>query len=194
MTQADTPILSDESAASADTSAVPQARSDRPRARTGVSGWWRAATVFLAILLCIGLAAAMSMFAQFEAQMQHMQTQLKTVQQIKYISILADDKGAPAMLATLDPQDHTLQLQRLNAVVEGQDDTMQLWALSATGRPVSLGTLTSKIKTQRLNASDSDLAPVTQLAISVENKGGVDPAQGPRLPYLFQGAVVQKAR
>jgi hypothetical protein len=28
----------------------------------------------------------------------------------------------------------------------------------------------------------------------VENKGGVSPSQGPRLPYLFQGAIVQKAR
>jgi anti-sigma-K factor RskA len=187
MTYPDTPIAAPAS------HAATESPTSTP-VRTGVSAWWRAATVFLAILLCIGLAAAMSMFAQFEAQIQHMQAQLKTVQQIKYISILADDKGAPAMLVTLDPQDHTLQLQRLNAVVEGQDDTMQLWALSATGRPVSLGTLTSKIKTQRLNASDSDLARVTQLAISVENKGGVDPAQGPRLPYLFQGAVVQKAR
>lgn len=190
MTQADTPISSPAPAATSTTPDSPAA----PPARKGVSGWWRAATVFLALLLCIGLAATMSMYEQFKAQLQHMQTQLQSVQQIKYISILVDDKGAPAMLATLDPQDHTLQLQRLNGVVEGQDDTMQLWALSGTGRPVSLGTLTSKLKTQRLNASDNDLAQVTQLAISVENKGGVDPAQGPRLPYLFQGAVVQKAR
>jgi len=28
----------------------------------------------------------------------------------------------------------------------------------------------------------------------VENKGGVSPSQGPRLPYLFKGAVVQKTR
>jgi anti-sigma-K factor RskA len=87
-----------------------------------------------------------------------------------------------------------LQLQRLNAVLEGQDDTMQVWLLSEGARPLSLGTLTAKLKTQRLNASDTDLARATQLAVSVENKGGVDPMQGPRLPYLFQGAVVQKAR
>ena len=163
-------------------------------ASRGVSGWWRASTVFLAILLCIGVAAAMSMFEQFKAQLQHLQTQLQTVQQIKYISILTDNKGGAAMLATLDPQDRTLQLQRLNAVVEGQEDTMQVWLLSDGARPFSLGTLTAKLKTQRLNASDTDLARATQLAISVESKGGVDPAKGPRLPYLFQGAVIQKAR
>jgi anti-sigma-K factor RskA len=54
--------------------------------------------------------------------------------------------------------------------------------------------LTAKLKTQRLNASDKDLANIDTLAISVENKGGVDPAAGPRLPYLFQGSVIQKAR
>lgn len=187
MTYPDTPIAAPASSTATESPAPTPARA-------GVSGWWRASTVILAILLCIGIAAAMSMFEQFKAQLQHMQKQLQTVQQIKYISVLADDKGAPAMLATLDPQDRTLQLQRLNAVVEGQDDTMQVWLLSEGARPFSLGTLTAKLKTQRLNASDTDLARATQLAVSVENKGGVDPVKGPRLPYLFQGAVIQKAR
>jgi anti-sigma-K factor RskA len=47
---------------------------------------------------------------------------------------------------------------------------------------------------QRLNATDKDLAGIDTLAISVENRGGVSPSQGPRLPYLFKGAVIQKAR
>lgn len=197
MTHPETPIARPVRASTgvAGTSDITEPPTPTPgRTQRGVSAWWRAVAIGLAIAIAVGATAAVSMYEQFKAQMQHMQTQLQTVQQIKYISVLTDAQGAPAMLATLDPQEHTLQLQRLNAVVEGQDDTMQLWALSSTGRPVSLGTLTSKIKTQRLNASDKDLAQVTQLAISVENKGGVDPAQGPRLPYLFQGAVVQKAR
>jgi anti-sigma-K factor RskA len=47
---------------------------------------------------------------------------------------------------------------------------------------------------QRLNAGDADLARAQELAISVEAKGGVSPQQGPRLPYLFSGAVIQKAQ
>ena len=136
----------------------------------------------------------MSMYEQFKAQMQHMQTQLVTVPQIKTIAVLLDDKQAPAMLITQDPQDTTLQVQRLNDVAEGQEDSMQLWALSGTARPVSLGVLTSKLKMQRLNATDKDLAPVDRFAISVEAKGGVEPEKGPRLPYLFTGTLVQKAR
>jgi anti-sigma-K factor RskA len=148
----------------------------------------------LAIVLGLGLASGMSMYEQFKAQMQHMQTQLVTVPQIKTIAVLLDDKQAPAMLITQDPQDTTLQVQRLNNVAEGQEDSMQLWALSGTARPVSLGVLTSKLKMQRLNATDKDLVSVDHFAISVESKGGVEPTKGPRLPYLFTGALVQKAR
>ena len=123
----------------------------------GVSPWWRAGAIFSVIVLLVAVTSAFSMYEQFKAQMQHMQKQLQTVAQIKTISVLTDDQHAPAMLITHDPQEFTLQMQRLNA-------------------------------------SDKDLANVDQLAISVENKGGVSPSQGPRLPYLFKGAVVQKTR
>jgi anti-sigma-K factor RskA len=160
----------------------------------GVSPWWRALSIFLAVLLTIGVASGMSLFEQFKAQMQHMQTQLSSVPHIKYISVLTDAQKAPAMLITLDPQDNTLQLQRLNKVAEGQEDSMQLWALSGSERPRSFGVLTARLPMQRLNAGDADLAHAQELAISVEAKGGVSPQQGPRLPYLFSGAVIQKAQ
>jgi anti-sigma-K factor RskA len=165
-----------------------------PEVDRRVSGWWRAGCIALAIVLGLGLASGMSMYEQFKAQMQHMQTQLVTVPQIKTIAVLLDDKQAPAMLITQDPQDTTLQVQRLNNVAEGQEDSMQLWALSGTARPVSLGVLTSKLKMQRLNATDKELTGMDRFAISVESKGGVEPTKGPRLPYLFTGALVQKAR
>jgi anti-sigma-K factor RskA len=160
----------------------------------GVSAWWRALSIALAIILGLAIASAMSMYEQFKAQLQHMQTQLQTVPQIKTIAVLLDAQNAPAMLITQDPQDTTVQVQRLNAVTEGQEDSMQLWALSGDKRPLSLGLLTPRLKMQRLNGSDQELAGVDRFAISVENKGGVSPSQGPRLPYLFQGAVIQKAR
>jgi anti-sigma-K factor RskA len=167
---------------------------DHPAQPQGVSAWWRAISIALLILLGLGIASAMSMYEQFKAQMEHMQTQLRSVPQIKALAVLTDDKHAPAMLITQDPQETTLQLQRLSDVAEGQEDSMQLWALSGTQRPVSLGVLSAKVKMQRLNATDQDLAAIDTLAISVENKGGVSPSQGPRLPYLFQGAIVHKAR
>ena len=97
------------------------------------------------------------------------------------------------MLATFDPQERTLQLQRLNTVKEGREDTLQLWALVPGAPPRSLGVLYSAGKTHQLPASDAALATVSQLAISVEDKGGAATDRGPRLPYLFSGALVQKA-
>ena len=165
-----------------------------PAARTGVSPWWRVVAITLAVLLSIAVASSMSLYEQFKAQLQHMQTQLTSVPHIKYLSVLVDAQKTPAMLITLDPLDHTLQLQRLNKVVEGQEDSMQLWAVREGQRPRSLGVLTPKLAMQRLNASESDVSDAKELAISVENRGGVSPTQGPRLPYLYSGLVIQKAQ
>jgi anti-sigma-K factor RskA len=133
------------------------------------------------------------MYEQFKAQINQLQNKLKDVSQIKYIAVLLDDKQAPALLVTQDPLDDALQIQRLNSVAEGREDSMQLWALGADGKPRSLGVLASAGKTLRLPANEKTLLDTPQLAISVENKGGTETGVGPRLPYLFKGAVVQKA-
>jgi anti-sigma-K factor RskA len=90
-------------------------------------------------------------------------------------------------------QDNALQLQRLNGVTEGRDDAMQLWALSEGDPTRSLGILESKGKTLRLPATERDLASAATLAISVESKSAARQAQGPSLPFLFRGSVIQKA-
>ena len=158
-----------------------------------LSPWWRAAAIACLVVMAIAAATGVSMFEQFTAQIVHLQTKLKNVAQIKYLAVLLDDKQAPALLVTFDPLDNALQIQRLNSVKEGRDDTMQLWALPANGKPISLGVLESSGKTLRLDANEKTLADVPQLAISVESKGGVEQGSGPRLPYLFKGTVIQKA-
>jgi anti-sigma-K factor RskA len=158
-----------------------------------VSPWWRAAAYLLVIVLSIGVTFTFSMYEVFKAQITHLQGKLQTLPQIQFVAVLTDDQSAPAMLITLDPQEKALQIQRLNAVTEGREDTMQLWALGASGKPESLGVLEGKGKTPRLPTSSKLLQGVTQLAISVEDKGGVPDSKGPRLPYLFKGPLVQKA-
>ena len=158
-----------------------------------VSTWWRTLAYACLVVLSIGIATGMSMFEQFKAQIEHVQSKLKDTAQVKYIAVLTDDKQAPAMLVTMALQDNALQVQRLNAVTEGREDTMQLWALSDGDPARSLGVLESKGKTLRLNATERDFASAASLAISVEDKGGVAQAKGPRLPFLFKGPVVQKA-
>lgn len=161
----------------------------------GHAAAWRAATIACLVVFAIVAATGMSLYEQLTAQIRHLQTKLQATAQVKFIAVLLDDKDAPALLVTVDPQDKALQVQRLNSVVEGREDTMQIWALSATAgnKPRSLGILGSKVKTLRIPVLEKDLVGITQLAVSVEDKGGVADAQGPRLPYLFRGAWVQKA-
>jgi len=167
--------------------------SDSTALRPGVSPWWRAGAISLAVLLATLIAGTASMFEQFKAQIAHQQQQLAQQPQIRTLAVLLDAAQAPALLVTHDPASGVLQLQRLNAVKEGREDSMQLWALRQGQAPQSLGVLGSKAGTLTLPASADPLQGVAQLAISVEDKGGVPSERGPRLPYLFQGAVVQKA-
>ena len=56
-----------------------------------------------------------------------------------------------------------------------------------------LGVIESKFKAIEMPATVEQLQGVASLSISVENKGGVPNEQGPRLPWLFQGPLVNKA-
>lgn len=154
---------------------------------------WRAATIACLLVMAIAVATGVSMFEQFTAQIHHLQEKLQNTAQIKYIAVLLDGQQAPALLVTQDPRDGALQIQRLNNVAEGREDSMQLWALPVNGQPRSLGVLARGSKTLRIIADERTLVEVRQLAISVENKGGTAENARPSLPYLFVGAVVQKA-
>jgi anti-sigma-K factor RskA len=157
------------------------------------TGYWRAATIFLLLVVLLAGTAGWSMFEQFTAQVRDLQQKVQATAQLQYVAVLLDDQGQPALLVTQVSGEAFLQLQRLNAVVEGGEDSMQLWAVPATGAAHSLGVMTAKLKTLRLPATEQTLADVPRLAISVENKGGVSQSQGPRLPYLFSGSVIRKA-
>jgi len=154
---------------------------------------WRVATLACLIVLALVWATGMSMKAQFEAQLAHLQKKLTTTAQIRYVSVMLDDTHQPAVLLTFDPQDRAVQVQRLNDITEGREDSLQLWALDDSDRPLPLGVLTAKIKTVQVPVSEGILAQAKSLAISVENKGGAQVGQAPRLPYLYTGAVVKKA-
>jgi anti-sigma-K factor RskA len=154
---------------------------------------WLGISVVLMLVLLVGAATTASMYEQLKAQIVHLQERLAVTPQVRYVSVLLDAQELPALLVTLDPQAGVLQVQRLNEVKEGREDSMQLWALSADKPPRSLGVIESKFKTLQLPAKEAALGGVTQLAISVENKGGVPESAGPRLPYLFQGWWIQKA-
>jgi anti-sigma-K factor RskA len=154
---------------------------------------WRIVSILCFLVIAIGAASGISMYEMFGAQITHLQAKLKNTPQIKYIAVLLDAKQAPGVLVSFDPQDGFLQLQRLTDIKEGPDDSMQLWATSS-GKPQSLGVLTPKIRTAQLAITDKTLSSITDLAISVENRGGVEPGTPPRLPYLYTGPLIKKAQ
>jgi anti-sigma-K factor RskA len=162
-----------------------------PRPRT--SKFWLAVSGMLTLVLLLGGAATVSLYEQMKAQLDRLQGQVANTSQIRYVAVLLDEHQLPALLVTLDPQDGLLELQRLNNMVEGREDSMQLWALGTGHPPRSLGVLQSKIRTAQLPTSETALKTATELAVSVEIKGGVPETVGPRQPYLFKGWVVQRA-
>lgn len=164
-----------------------------PARRPGVSAWWRALSIFLLIVILLAWAAASSMTTQLQAQIAQLQTRLIQVPQIRQVSVLLDADGRPAMLATFNPQERALTLQRLNDVKEGREDSMQVWAISGEQSPRSLGIIESRYKTLQLPVDEQSLQGVTELGVSAENKGGVPAGAGPSLPWLFRGWLVAKS-
>lgn len=158
-----------------------------------VSPWWRALAIALLLALLLAWATASSMFTQLQAQITHLQSRLDQVPQIRQVAVLLDAEGKPAMLATFDPHERALAIQRLNDVKEGREDSMQVWAIAGEAAPRSLGVIESKYKTLQLPVGESDLQGVTELGVSAENKGGAPAGSGPSLPWLFKGWLVAKA-
>lgn len=169
----------------------PELPSSTPSRR--VSPWWRALAIALLLALLLAWAAAASLTTQLQAQIQHLQTRLVQVPQVRQVAVLLDAEGRPAMLATFNPQEQALTIQRLNDVKEGREDSMQVWAIAGEAAPRSLGVIESKYKTLQLPVGEADLHGVTELGISAENKGGVPAGSGPSLPWLFKGWLVVKS-
>jgi anti-sigma-K factor RskA len=122
----------------------------------------------------------------------NLQQQLRNAPTEQYVAVLSDDKAAASMLVTFDPKNRNLVLQRLGDYREGEDKSLQLWALPPGGAPRSLGVL-GRESTIRLTASEADVQGVPALAISLEPKGGVPAGSPPSGPILFKGPLIQKA-
>ena len=175
---------------SEDTTSPP---AENPNTPTGVNAWWRALSIFLALVVFIGWAFSASMYEQFKAQIHHLEAKLVEIPQVRDVSVLLDEVQAPAMLLTYDPKNQKLQVQRLNAVKEGRDQALHLWAIVEDDTPRMLGVLTNKYKTQQLDVPAQALEGARSLAISVENKDRGPYKGKPQQPWLFKGWLVQKA-
>lgn len=128
---------------------------------------------------------------QLASQNRELAAQMQAQPEVRYVSVLHDDKATPMMLALFDPKHGTLTLKRMVDFEEGPEKSLQLWAVPASGgAPRSLGVLPEQ-EVLRLPAQPQVVAQSPLLAITLEAKGGVPegtPAQG---PVLWKGAVLQ---
>ena len=116
--------------------------------------------------------------------------QLRNAPAVRYVAVLSDDSSAASMLVTFDPRRQQLTLQRVGSYSEGQDKSLQLWAIPPSGAPRSLGVLAEQ-PVLRLTAAEQVVGASPALAISLEPKGGVPGEGGPTGPVLWKGAVLQ---
>lgn len=163
--------------------------------------WWRslllwrgaagAGALAAVVAVVMGLQAHGNLRATAAAQIASLQQQLQATPHIQYVAVLADDKADASMLVTFDPKHQKLVLQRVGGFQEGDDKSLQLWALPPAGGPRSLGVL-GHDKLLTLTAGEQEVRQVPTLAISLEPKGGVPSEGGPTGPVLFKGALIRR--
>jgi anti-sigma-K factor RskA len=182
------------------------AREPAPGLLRRVSAWWRAG----ALAAGVAAVAAMGVALQWHDQLQQQDVQLARLQaqgrqlvaqnaqlasqlqsqpEVRYVSILTDERATPAMLVTFDPRRGTLSVKRVGNYQEGPRASLQLWGLPANGAPQSLGVL-NDATVQRM-PMPQQAAQMPLLAISLEPHGGVPGDRGPTGPVLWKGAVLQ---
>lgn len=182
-------------------------RRSQPPART--LAWWRNAAwggAFATMAaVTVGLWAhqdlrqsSQQQLAQLQGQVQTSQVALQNAQaalqaapQIQYVAVLADGKQDPSMLVTFDARQNRLVLQRVGGFREGENQSLQLWALPPQGAPRSLGVL-GEGRLEQIPTQEAQVQAVPALAISLEPKGGVPSETGPTGPVLFTGALIRK--
>ena len=154
---------------------------------------WRVLTIVLLILTLLTWAFTDSLYEQLKAQIHHLEKRLLDVPQVREIGVLMDEAQHPAMLVTYDPKTKQLQVQRLNEVKEGVEQSLHLWALSPSDKPRLLGVLTSRYKTTQIEVPPEALDGANEIGLSVESKDK-GPTQGlPNQPWVFKGWLVKKA-
>ncbi|OUM03092.1 anti-sigma factor [Variovorax sp. JS1663] len=141
---------------------------------------WRSATAAGALATVIATVVGLQLGEQ-----------LRNAPAVQYVAVLSDDQATASMLVTFDPKKRQLLLQRVGGYREGEDKSLQLWALPPGGAPRSLGVL-GRDAALRLPAQEGDVRAVPALAVSLEPRGGVPSERGPTGPVLFKGALIEK--
>lgn len=97
------------------------------------------------------------------------------------------DSAKGQWIVSADAERKTLRLASVQPQNVAASNSLQLWAIPAGAKPVSLGLLKSSESTL-LTVSNVTLSPGTTIAISLEPQGG-SPTGQPTGPVVFSGAL-----
>jgi len=163
-------------------------------------GLWRGAAVAgglaAAVAVVVGVRLDQQLgqrdvaLAQAQQQGEQLTAQIAAQARIEYVAVLQDDKQAGSVLVTFDPAKRALTLKRVGDYREGDDKSLELWALPPGQAPKSLGLLGAGA-VARLTAAEGEVAPSPVLAITLEPKGGAPAGGGPTGPIVFKGALLK---
>jgi anti-sigma-K factor RskA len=172
------------------------------------SGWgWKAAALAGALATVAAVTVGLDLYRELaadrgalaQARQQgrelaqrntQLMAQLQAQPEIRYVAVLADERANPSVLATFDPKHNRLTIKHVHGLQLAPDRSLQLWAVSGSGAPRSLGLL-GAAQVERLLAVEPQLRDSQVLAVSLEPKGGAPGEGGPTGPVLFKGAVLQ---
>ncbi len=158
-----------------------------PPAGAPQGGWLRSLALWRSAAMAGALATVLAVVVGVQLAQR-----LRQAPAVQYVAVLADDQSTPSMLVTFDPNNRQLVLQRVGDYREGEDKSLQLWALPPGGAaPRSLGVM-DKGPALKLTAVEAQVRDVPALAISLEPRGGVPSERGPTGPVIFKGALVEK--
>ncbi|MGE8069648.1 anti-sigma factor [Pseudomonas sp. NPDC089569] len=113
---------------------------------------------------------------------------LYTRDDARYSATLVNADAQPAL--SVQAHENYLQVEPLTLAAIGPQQSLELWAIPADGKPVSLGVIPAggKGKVEMNESQKALIGKPIALAVSLEPKGG-SPTGQPTGPVLYQGAL-----
>ncbi|KPN87979.1 anti-sigma factor [Pseudomonas nunensis] len=107
----------------------------------------------------------------------------------RYSATLMSADAQPAL--KVEAHENYLNVEPLTLAAVTPEQSLELWAIPADGKPISLGVIPrgGKGKVELNEAQQALIGKPIALAVSLESKGG-SPTGQPTGPVLYQGALV----
>jgi anti-sigma-K factor RskA len=107
---------------------------------------------------------------------------------VGYVAVLNDNSAHTMMVVTYDDTRSMMTVHRMMPPREKPDQSMQVWGMTADGKPESLGVLPAdRVVSMKVRHRLQDYV---KIAVSVEPKGGSPDPNGPSGPVLYTGRIV----